>query len=77
MVDKRIIEFNHKILDILDEYADIITFPSIRVLEKIGWSSNEMEFTASFKCVDDLKTAEQKLEHEYFKLHKELDKEWH
>ena len=76
MVDKRIIEFNHKILDILDEYADIITFPSIRVLEKIGGGSNEMEFTVSFKCAEDLKTAEQKFEHEYFKLNKELDKEW-
>lgn len=77
MVDKRIIEFNRKILDILDEYADIITFPSIRVLKKIGGGSNEMEFTVSFKCAEDLKTAEQKLEHEYFKLNKELDKEWY
>lgn len=75
MVDKRIIEFNHKILDILDEYADIITFPSIRVFEKIGGGFNEMKFTVSFKCIEDLKTAEQKLEHEYFKLNKELDKE--
>ena len=31
-----------------------------------------MEFTVSFKCVDDLKTAEQKLKHEYFKLHNEV-----
>lgn len=33
-VDKRIVEFNHKLLNILDEYADVITFPSIKVGEK-------------------------------------------
>lgn len=35
-VDKRIMEFNHKFLNILDEYADVITFPSIKVGEKNG-----------------------------------------
>ena len=59
MIDKRIVEFNHKILDILDEYADVITFPSIRVCEKTRdhdvhsypvKGSNEIEFTVSFRC---------------------------
>lgn len=73
-IDKRIIEFNHKILDILDEYADVITFPSIRVREKTrdhnihGYpvkGSNEIEFTVSFKCEDDLNTATDKIDTEY------------
>ena len=53
----------------------LLRFRLLESLKKIGGGSNEMEFTVSFKCIDDLKTAEQKLEHEYFKLHKELDKE--
>ena len=73
-IDKRIIEFNHKILDILDEYADVITFPSIRVCEKTrdhdvhGYpvkGSNEIEFTVSFKCEDDLNMATDKIDTEY------------
>ena len=74
MIDKRIVEFNHKILDILDEYADIITFPSIRVCEKTrdhdvhGYpvkGSNGMEFTVSFKCENDLNTATARIDTEY------------
>lgn len=74
MIDKRIIEFNHKILDILNEYADIITFPSIRVCEKTrdhdvhGYpvkGSNEIEFTVSFRCEDDLNAATNKIDIEY------------
>lgn len=74
MIDKRITEFNHKILDILDEYADIITFPSIRVCEKtrnydvcgnLVKGSNEIEFTVSFKHEDDLNTATDKIDTEY------------
>lgn len=70
-IDKRIIEFNHKILDILDEF---ITFPSIRVCEKTrdhdvhGYpvkGSNEIEFTVSFKCEDDLNMATDKIDTEY------------
>lgn len=70
MIDKRIVEFNHKILDILDEYADVITFPSIRVREKTRdyypvKGSNEIEFTVSFKREDDLNTATDKIDTEY------------
>lgn len=82
-IDKRIIEFNHKILDILDEYADVITFPSIRVCEKTrdhdvhGYlvkGSNEIEFTVSFKCEDDLNTATDKIDTEYKSFLKDTDR---
>ena len=72
--NERIVEFNHKILDILGEYTDVITFPSIRVREKTrdyevhGYpvkGSNEIEFTVSFKCEDDLNTAIDKIDTEY------------
>lgn len=75
-VDKKIVEFNHKLLNILDEYADVITFPSIKVGEKMTTDINgfpilgtdEIEFTVSFKSSKDMNTAESKIVREYNNL---------
>lgn len=83
ITNERIVEFNHKILDILDEYIDVITFPSIRVREKTrdydlhGYSvkgSNEIEFTISFKDENDLNAATDKIDVEYRSFLRDMDK---
>ena len=79
-VDKRIVEFNHKLLNILDEYADVITFPSIKVGEKMATDingfpilgTNEIEFTVSFKSSKDMSTVESKITREYNNLRNNL-----
>lgn len=79
-VDKRIVEFNHKLLNILDEYADVITFPSIKVGEKMATDingfpilgANEIEFTVSFKSSKDMSTVESKIAREYNNLRNNL-----
>lgn len=83
IANERIVEFNHKILDILDEYIDVITFPSIKVREKTrdynvhGYpvkGSNEIEFTISFKCEDDLNAAIDKIDAEYRSFLRDMDR---